>query len=228
MAGLSRIPTLGRWFGGPAHAAAVAAGCGGCACRRHIRPIHERHRGPGSQRRWQSTDTPTTFAGSETSPLSPTLLVRLQDRLDRYVLLLEQSSSVELEDADRRELAMEIAHLERGARGMQQWRELEAEAQSLRALREDPEAEAELQLMATEELVEVDAARWQLEKQLLHSLIPKDDDEHGNVILEIRAGAGGDEASIFAADLYNMYSKYAFCPILPLSAQLSVRAAADR
>jgi len=111
---------------------------------------------------------------------------------------------------------------------MQQWRELEAEAQSLRALREDPEAEAELQLMATEELVEVDAARWQLEKQLLHSLIPKDDDEHGNVILEIRAGAGGDEASIFAADLYNMYSKYAFCPILPLSAQLSVRAAADR
>ena len=97
---------------------------------------------------------------------------------------------------------------------MQQLSELESEAKSLQALRADTEVEDELQQMAMEELVEVDAARRRLEKQLLHSLIPKDDDvEHGNVILEIRAGAGGDEASIFAADLYNMYSKYAFYPI---------------
>jgi peptide chain release factor 1 len=130
------------------------------------------------------------------------------------MLLLEQSSSVDLEDGDRRKLAREIAQLESGAQGMQQLCELKSEALSLQALREDPEAEAELQQMATEELVEVDAARRQLEKQLLHSLIPKDDVEDGNVMLEIRAGAGGDEASIFAADLYNMYSKYAFS--LPL------------
>ena len=96
---------------------------------------------------------------------------------------------------------------------MQQLCELESEAQSLRALREDPEAEVELQLMAAEELVEVNTACQRLEKQLLYSLIPKDDVEHGNVILEIRAGAGGDEASIFAADLYNMYTKYAFSPL---------------
>lgn len=100
-----------------------------------------------------------------------------------------------------------MAQLEPGAQAMQQLLELEAEAESLRALHEDPEAEAELQEMAEEELSAVGAARRRLEKQLLHSLIPKDDAEDGNVILEIRAGAGGDEASIFAADLHDMYTK---------------------
>ena len=61
--------------------------------------------------------------------------------------------------------------------------------------------------MAEEELAGVGAARQALEMRLLHSLLPKDEAEDGNVILEIRAGAGGDEASIFAADLHDMYTK---------------------
>ena len=192
-----------------------AVSCG-CPCRHQ--QFHERaaHTLRSRQRRWQSTAS--ADPGSHSSELSPRLLARLQERLDRYLLLLEQSSSVDLDDDDRRKLAREITQLERGAQGMQQLCELKSEAQSLEALREDPEAEAELRQMATEELLEVDAARRQLEKQLLHSLIPKDDVEDGNVMLEIRAGAGGDEASIFAADLYNMYTKYAFSSISPAAA----------
>lgn len=206
----------------------MAAPSCGCA-RRTMFPIRGRPtpRRGGGYRRWHSTDERDNDSGS--IQLTPRLRARLQERLERYVSLLDQSSSVDLEDADRRKVAREIVQLEGGAQAMQQLCDLESEAKSLQALQEDPEAEDELQQMAMEELVEVDAARRRLEKQLLHSLIPKDDNvEHGNVILEIRAGAGGDEASIFAADLYNMYSKYAFRPIatrhgmLPLCAYCSL------
>lgn len=71
------------------------------------------------------------------------------------------------------------------------------------------EDDPELKSLAKEEYNEALKKRPELEKELKLMLIPKDADDERNVIVEIRAGAGGDEAALFASDLYRMYVKYA-------------------
>ena len=71
------------------------------------------------------------------------------------------------------------------------------------------ETEAELQAMAQEEADELAASLTGLEERLRLLLLPKDARDDKNVIMEIRAGTGGDEAGLFVADLYRMYSYYA-------------------
>jgi peptide chain release factor 1 len=73
----------------------------------------------------------------------------------------------------------------------------------------EPETELELKQMAEEELVELRKKEEKLEEELKILLLPKDPNDEKNVILEIRAGAGGDEASLFAQDLFRMYSRFA-------------------
>lgn len=70
------------------------------------------------------------------------------------------------------------------------------------------EKDEEFRDMAKAELSELEPRKEQLEEEIKLMLIPKDPDDDKNVIIEIRAGAGGDEASIFAGDLYRMYIKY--------------------
>ncbi|MCR5023322.1 MAG: peptide chain release factor 1 [Lachnospiraceae bacterium] len=71
------------------------------------------------------------------------------------------------------------------------------------------EDDPELKSLAKEEYNDALKKRPELEKELKLMLIPKDADDERNVIVEIRAGAGGDEAALFASDLYRMYVKYA-------------------
>ncbi len=66
----------------------------------------------------------------------------------------------------------------------------------------------EMRDMAKEELTSLEASKKDLDEKLKVLLIPKDPDDAKDVIMEIRSGTGGDEASIFAGDLYRMYSKY--------------------
>lgn len=70
------------------------------------------------------------------------------------------------------------------------------------------ETDAEMRDMAFEELDGLGKRRVELEQEIKMMLIPKDPEDHKNCIMEIRAGTGGDEAGIFAADLFRMYSKY--------------------
>jgi peptide chain release factor 1 len=70
------------------------------------------------------------------------------------------------------------------------------------------ETDAEFVEMAKDELSELQARKEELEESIKFMLIPKDPEDVKDVILEIRAGTGGDEASIFAGDLFRMYSKY--------------------
>src|SRR5262249_11044614 len=74
-----------------------------------------------------------------------------------------------------------------------------------KALLADP-AMAEL---AQAEVPELEARQAELEQELRQLLVPKDPRDERNVIVEIRAGAGGDEAGIFAADLFRLYTRYA-------------------
>ena len=71
------------------------------------------------------------------------------------------------------------------------------------------ESDPELKELAREELAEAKAAVPEFEKELKVLLLPKDKNDDKNVIVEIRAGTGGDEAAIFASELYRMYCKYA-------------------
>lgn len=79
------------------------------------------------------------------------------------------------------------------------------DAQSL--MRE--ETDADMAALAREEEQELQADKERVEAELRFALIPKDPNDEKNVILEIRAGAGGDEAGLFASDLYRMYTRYA-------------------
>lgn len=67
----------------------------------------------------------------------------------------------------------------------------------------------ELAQLAAAEVVELEAERVRLEAELKQALAPKDPNDERNVVLEVRAGTGGDEASLFAAELFRMYARYA-------------------
>jgi len=71
------------------------------------------------------------------------------------------------------------------------------------------EKDSEIQTLARAELSTLETQKNELEQRLKILLLPKDPNEDRNILLEIRAGTGGDEASLFAADLFRMYSKYA-------------------
>jgi peptide chain release factor 1 len=71
------------------------------------------------------------------------------------------------------------------------------------------ESDAEMKDLAKEELDELESRLGPLEEQLKVMMLPADPNDEKNVIVEIRAGAGGDEAGLFAGDLYRMYTRYA-------------------
>ena len=70
------------------------------------------------------------------------------------------------------------------------------------------ESDPEMKEMAREELNENEALQPKLEEEIKIALVPKDPEDAKNVQMEIRAGAGGDEAALFAGDLFRMYSRY--------------------
>lgn len=103
------------------------------------------------------------------------------------------------------ELNRERARIQPVVTAFGEWRELE------KRIREDREAldDPELGPMVEEELPELEAKQGALEKQLRILLLPQDPNDDKNTILEIRAGTGGEEAALFAADLLRMYSRFA-------------------
>ena len=78
-----------------------------------------------------------------------------------------------------------------------------------RALLKTEAAESELAVMAKEEIARLEADEKKLAQQIQFGLVPPDPTDSRNTIVEIRAGAGGSESALFAADLYRMYCRYA-------------------
>jgi len=108
-----------------------------------------------------------------------------------------------------RELAKERAELEPVVRTYGEWRRVRKDRAEARALLADPATDADLKAMAEAELEALEARESALAGELRTMLLPKDPNDEKNVILEIRAGAGGDEASLFAQDLLRMYARFA-------------------
>lgn len=104
-------------------------------------------------------------------------------------------------------LTKEYKDLEKLTAVTRRYREMLGNIAEAKALLES-EADAEMRQMAKEELDEATAALPGVEEEIKLLLIPADPEDSKNVVLEIRGGTGGDEAAIFAGDLFKMYSKY--------------------
>jgi peptide chain release factor 1 len=105
--------------------------------------------------------------------------------------------------------AREYAELEPVAKSAASIRRLRAEVITLEAMARDPIADADLRDMAVEELQDVAHQLAEAEQALSIALLPRDSADDRPAMLEIRAGTGGDEAGLFAGDLFRMYSRYA-------------------
>ena len=94
---------------------------------------------------------------------------------------------------------------------VEKFRELKNTEKSLgdtKSLLQNPENDADLKALAHEELETLERKQEQLEKDVRFLLLPKDPNDARNVILEIRAGTGGDEATLFAQEIFRMYTRY--------------------
>jgi peptide chain release factor 1 len=106
-------------------------------------------------------------------------------------------------------LSREFAELGPVVAAVRSYRDAVAELDDLQALIADPATDPEMRAMANAEKPQLEERRTQLEQRIKIALLPKDAMDERNVILEIRAGTGGDEASLFAGDLFRMYERYA-------------------
>jgi peptide chain release factor 1 len=106
-------------------------------------------------------------------------------------------------------LSRELAELNPVVEAVNAYRAARRELDDLTGLIADPATDAEMRSIAEAEKPEIEARRTALEHRLRLALLPKDAMDERNVILEIRAGTGGDEASLFAGNLFRMYERYA-------------------
>ncbi len=137
------------------------------------------------------------------------MLDKLAEVEKRYVELEKMMSDPQLLGQQREysKLAKERAELEEIVGCYREWRKVEREIQENRQLLE--ESDDAIRELAKEELGLLRERKEALENQLKILILPKDPNDAKNVILEIRAGTGGEEAALFAADLYRMYTRYA-------------------
>jgi peptide chain release factor 1 len=106
-------------------------------------------------------------------------------------------------------LAKEYAGLEPVVAGIQAWRAAAEEAAGLREMIADPTLDRDMRALAEDELREMERRLPGLEHALKAALLPSDEADARGAILEIRAGTGGEEAALFAGDLFRMYQRYA-------------------
>ena len=122
---------------------------------------------------------------------------------------LERDLSAALPAETYVKLSREFAELAPVVDAVRSYRAAQHELDDLTGLIADPTTDPEMRAIAESEKPQVEARRTALEQELRLSLLPKDAMDERNVILEIRAGTGGDEAALFAGNLFRMYERYA-------------------
>ncbi len=135
---------------------------------------------------------------------------RLEEVEHRYETLSHLLSQPEVihNQTELQKVAKEYAELGRVVDLYRKLKKLEEEIRENRILMESEEDE-ELKRLAKEEVAQLLEEKGKVEKDLRIALLPKDPNDEKNILLEIRAGTGGEEAGLFAADLFRMYAKYA-------------------
>jgi len=138
--------------------------------------------------------------------ISPERIAQIEARRDELSALM---ATGDLSGERFVQVSKEYAEIEPVAKAAGEVRRLRAELSTLSHMTEDDAADGELKAMAREEIEEIRATLPQAERALALSLLPRDAADERAAMLEIRAGTGGDEASLFAGDLFRMYQRYA-------------------
>ena len=134
-------------------------------------------------------------------------LDKLESILDRSSEL-ERSLSNELSSEDYVKLSKEYSEIEPLKNAIIDWKKFQIESEELTDIINDETSDSEMLDLAKNELEELKKSIHNIEESIQLMLLPKDKADANDVILEIRAGTGGDEAAIFAGDLYRMYQRY--------------------
>ena len=139
------------------------------------------------------------------------MIERLELALKKYEDIQQELTKEEvLTDIKKtRELSKEMSDLEELVTCYKKYKRTEEEITDTKEMLNDPE----LGEMAKDDLTNLEQEKENLEKELEVLLIPKDPNDSKNVVIEIRGAAGGDEANIFAGDLFRMYTRYAYIGI---------------
>ncbi|MFA9457668.1 peptide chain release factor 1 [Halalkalibacter sp. AB-rgal2] len=138
------------------------------------------------------------------------MLDRLQSLEDRYDRLNELLSDPDVisDSTKLREYSKEQSDLEETVQAYRDYKEASTQLKDAKTMLED-KLDDEMYAMVKEEMDELSTTIEELEARLKILLLPKDPNDDKNVIVEIRGAAGGDEAQLFASDLYKMYTRYA-------------------
>src|SRR5689334_14185832 len=133
-------------------------------------------------------------------------LDHLEKRFDE--LTQQMADPAVISDADQyRKIAKQQSDLSEIAAKYRDWKKVEDGLSQARQMLN--EQDAELRAMAEQEVAQLEPEKIRIEDDLKILLLPKDPNDEKNVVLEIRAGTGGDEATLFAAEIFRMYSRYA-------------------
>ncbi len=138
--------------------------------------------------------------------ISSARIAQIESRRDELQALMSRG---DLPSDQFVQLSKDYAEIEPVAVAAGEVRRLRAELDVLRGLAEDDASDAEMREMAAEEFEEIKARLPQAERDLALRLLPRDAADERSAMLEIRAGTGGDEAALFAGDLFRMYQRYA-------------------
>jgi peptide chain release factor 1 len=135
---------------------------------------------------------------------------RLQAVEDRYDKLNELLSDPEIVNDPKklREYSKEQSDIQATVEAYREYKDINQQYKDAKAML-DEKLDADMREMVKEEVSELEEQIDALEERLKILLIPKDPNDDKNVIMEVRGAAGGDEAALFAGDLYRMYSRYA-------------------
>ncbi|MFC4024950.1 peptide chain release factor 1 [Oceanobacillus longus] len=138
------------------------------------------------------------------------MLDRLQTLEDRYNKLNEMLSDPEIisDTKKLREYSKEQSGLEDVVQVYREYKDISSQLKDAKAMLED-KLDADMHDMVKAEIDELNDTKKELEEKMRILLLPKDPNDDKNVFMEIRGAAGGDEAALFAGDLYRMYSRYA-------------------
>jgi len=135
-------------------------------------------------------------------------LAQIEARFDEVGLLLSQPEVLAKQNRFR-DLSREYAQLEAVVKAWRRWKASESAIADAIVMMEEAGSDGDLRNLASEEKQRARKEQERLEQELRVLLLPRDPNDDSNIFLEIRAGTGGQEASLFAADLLRMYSRYA-------------------
>ncbi|MBE0486980.1 peptide chain release factor 1 [Marinobacter sp.] len=141
--------------------------------------------------------------------MKPSIQSRLEQLVERFeeVNALLSDASVIAHQDKFRELSREFAEIEPVVKGFRAWQQAIEDMAEAKELAKD--GDADMRAMAEDELADARERSEHLDEELQRLMLPKDPNDKKNVFLELRAGTGGDEAAIFAGDLFKMYSRFA-------------------